>query len=358
MSSNVKPTGGPETPDIEGHGQTVSVTIVNHTARDLLRECLASLDAHPYTGGGMEIIVVDNASEDGSAEMLRTEYPSVVLLAETRRRGYGANQNLAIAASHGDLVLMLNPDAVVHAGTIDRLVASMAWAPRVAAAGGPMANDDSTIRQDRPHRFPTPWSPLARAFGLHRLRSSPPEGSAVTADGWPSGAACLVRRNVLEELGGFDESFFMYSEDTDLFARMVQRGYMVAWVDDALVSHPLPVEAAESSSRREAEKVTSELRYIRKHFGRWGAAVYRLGIAADASARVVLLSVPGLGRLVQRHGRATATIRRTHLHRLRHALSGAGDPGLAELAEDWNRRHGPISPAPGDDRRPGTLPES
>lgn len=340
VSSNVTPAGGREPTTTGGEAPTVSVTIVNHSARDLLRQCLASLEAHPYTAGRMEIVVVDNASEDGSVEMLRTEHPSVVVLAETIRRGYGANQNLAISASHGDLVLMLNPDAVVHAATIDRLVAALDWGPRVAAAGGPMVNDDGTIRQDRPHRFHTPWGPLARAFGLSRFRASPPSGSAVTSVGWPSGAACLVRRGVVDELGGFDESFFMYSEDADLFARMVQRGYAVAWVEDAPVTHPLPVEAAERSSRREAEKVTSELRYIRKHFGRWGSAVYRLGIAADASARFALLSVPGLDRLVQRHGREAATIRRTQLQRLRHALSGAGEPGLADLAADWNRRHG------------------
>jgi GT2 family glycosyltransferase/methionyl-tRNA formyltransferase len=335
---------------------SVSVTIVNHSARGLLRECLGSLEKHPYTKGRMEVVVVDNASDDGSVEMLHTDFPSVVVVAESKRRGYGANQNLAVAASRGDFIFMLNPDAVVHEGTIDRLAAAMEWAPGVGAAGGPIANADGTIRQDAPHRFATPWQPLARALGLSRLGSSQLRGSVVTADGWPSGAACLVRRDVLDELGGFDESFFMYSEDADLFARMAQHRYLVSWVGDAVVSHPVPVEPALMSTRREAEKVTSELRYMRKHFGRKGATVHRLGIAVDALTHIVLLSIPGLNRVVRRHGRSPSNIRHSHVDRLRHALSGGAGRGLGELANDWNIRHHQPPLEPVEDGRSGRPP--
>jgi len=340
----------------DGDAPSVSVTIVNHSAREQLRECLGSLEQHPYTKGRMEVVVLDNASDDGSVEMLHTDFPSVLVIAADKRRGYGANQNLAVAASHGDLIFMLNPDAIVHERTIDRLAVAMEWAPGVGAAGGPIANADGTIRQQGPHRFHTPWAPLARALGLSRLGLSPRTGSALTAAGWPSGAACLVRRDVLDELGGFDESFFMYSEDADLFARMVERGYLVAWVADAVVSHPFPIESVPISTRREAEKVKSELRYIRKHFGRRGAAVYRLGIAAEALAHVVFLSMPWVNRVVQRHGRSVLNIRHSHADRFRHALSGAGAPGLAELASDWNQRHHQAPPDQVESGRLGRPP--
>ena len=90
---------------------SVSVTIVNHRSRELLRACLVSLRAFPYTLGPMEIVVLDNASDDGSVEMLRDEYPEVVVLGEEIRRGYAANQNLAVASSGGDVVFILNLDA-------------------------------------------------------------------------------------------------------------------------------------------------------------------------------------------------------------------------------------------------------
>jgi hypothetical protein len=149
----------------------------------------------------------------------------------------------------------------------------------------------------------------------------------------------------------------MYSEDADLFARMVRHGYLVAWVADAIVSHPFPIESATISTRREAEKVTSELRYMGKHFGRSGAALYRFGIAVDALARIALLSTPGLNRVVQRHGKSLSDLRRSHLDRFRHARSGGGAPGLAAMAADWNERHRPVPPATADDPRPGTSTE-
>ena len=321
---------------------------MNHRARDLLRECLLSLRRHPYNGGPMEVVVLDNASGDGSLDMLSADFPEVAVLAESQRRGFGANQNRAIAASHGDLVFILNPDSVVHEGTIDRLVASLDWDPRIAAAGGPTINADGSFRQNRLHDFHTPFSPYAKAMGLSRIRSSRPMERGATADGWPSGGACLVRRDVFDELGGFDERYFMYAEDADLAASLVRRHYLVAWVDDAVVTHPFPTESATASARREAEKVRSELRYIRKHYGQLGEQLYRAGMVVDAASRVALLSIPGLTRLVRRHGKSTGEARRRHQARLENALSPYKNPGLAELAVGWNRQH----PPPGGNNDP------
>lgn len=324
-------------------GPTLSVTVVNHSSRDLLRQCLISLRAHPYTVGPTEIVIVDNASRDGSVEMLASEFPEVTVLAEQTRRGFGANQNRAVAASHGELIFMLNPDCMVRDGTLDRLVSAFEWDPRVAASGGPVINEDGTYRQNGLNAFHTPLGIYARALGLGRLLGNKPMKTGLTVAGWPSGGSCVLRRQVFDELGGFDERYFMYSEDADLFALLVERRYLLAWVGGAVVTHPFPSEPTPMSSRREAEKIRSELLYMRKHFGSWGEGGYRAGIILDAALRVAVLSTPGLKRLVQRHGKTVAETRSRHMVRLRHAL-GAGGPGLAELAAEWNLLHGSALP--------------
>ncbi len=324
---------------------SVSVTIVNHRSRDLLRACLDSLAKYPYTLGTMEIVVLDNASDDGSVEMLRDEFPAVVVLAEEIRRGYAANQNLAVAAAGGDVIFMLNPDATVHEHTIDGLVSALSREERIAIAGGPIANDDGSLRQDRPHDFPTPRNPYERAFGVQRLRSARPAPSGVIRDGWPSGGAYLIYRDVFDEVGGFDEDFFMYSEDADLFRRLVARAYLIAWVPEAVVTHPFRDEPAEMSVRREAEIVNAELQYMRKHFG--GSQVFRIGVIIDSAARLLALSLPGVSRLVKHHGKPPAYNRTVQRARLAAAILGTRRPRLGDLAREWNRQHASaVAPPP------------
>ena len=214
-------------PRPEGY-PSVSVTVVNHSAREDLRRCLESLRRHPYTLGEMEVVVVDNASEDGSVDMLLAEYPEVVVLAERTRRGFGANQNLAVAAAGGDAVFLLNPDATVHEATIDRLASGLVTSRSLGSAGGPVVNADGSPRQGRPNRFPTPWGIYAKASGLRRLRG-PRRRRGNPAGTWASGGACLVDRAAFDAVGDFDEGLFMYSEDTDLFARMAGTGSPAVW---------------------------------------------------------------------------------------------------------------------------------
>ncbi|HUP18308.1 MAG TPA: glycosyltransferase family 2 protein [Acidimicrobiia bacterium] len=329
----------PSSRDSDRAYPSVSVSIVNHSSRDLLRACLESLRHYPYTFGEMEVVVLDNASTDGSVEMLENDFADVVVLAERERRGFGANQNRAVRTCRGDLVFIFNPDAVVHEHTIDRLVSALAWDERVAVAGGPIVNADHTFRQDRPHPFPTPFSPLAKAFGLQRLWARRRIGQAVIDDGWPSGGACLIERRAFVEVGGFDEDFFMYSEDVDLFARLVAQGRLVAWVDDAIVTHPYRDEPAPLAARREAEIVHAELQYMRKHFGRvW---VYRIGVIIDAALRLATLSTPWTSRFVNQHGKSVSYNLQAQRARLAAAISRQQRPGLRDLAREWNNHRPP-----------------
>lgn len=316
---------------------------MNHEGRELLRPCLQSLHDHPYTLGAMEIVLLDNGSDDGSVDMVRSEFPDVIVLAERTRRGFGANQNRAIAASHGDVLFMLNPDTVVQEGTIDRLAAALDWENGVVAAGGPFFNSDGTPRQDRPFPTPTPSRIYAKAVGWERFGSGPAPGTGLFRDGWLSGGACAIDRRAFERIGGFDDGFFMYAEDADLFARLRAEGFTFAWVADARVTHPLPDEPRAVSRYRATEIVRADSRYIRKHFGRTGELLYRTGIVLDAGARIVALSLPGGSRVVLLHGKSAEYHRFVHRSRIRAATRPERGTGFAELAADWNRRNAPAT---------------
>jgi GT2 family glycosyltransferase len=296
------------------------------------------LHDHPYSLGEMEIVLLDNGSDDRSVEMVRREFPAVVVLAERTRRGFGANQNRAVAASHGEILLMLNPDTIVHEGTIDRLASGLDWDKGVVAAGGPFFSSDGSPRQDRPFPSPTPQSIFAQAIGLQRFGSGAPPRNGVFRSGWLSGGACAIDRRAFECVEGFDEGFFMYAEDADLFARLQETGFAFIWVAEARVTHPFPSEPTAMSRRRTTEIVRADSRYIRKHFGRTGEFFYRLGIVIDSAVRILVLSLPGGSRLVLSHGKSPSYHRFVHRSRIRTATRLTRGVGLAELAAQWNLR--------------------
>lgn len=318
--------------------ERVSVTIVNHQSRDLLRQCLRSLHDNPYTLGPMEIVVIDNASEDGSIAMVREEFPGVEVLEERRRRGFGSNQNRAVAASTGELVYLLNPDARVLPGTIDRLVDSLQWAPDVAAAGGPVITESGSAIQSRPFPRRSVSDAYATALGFSRATNLQPASSGVYREGWLSGGAFLITRSAFDQIGGFDEDFFMYAEDVDLFARLIDAGYAFSWVEESGVTHPMPTESPASARRRAVEMVRADIRYVHKHSGRYAAAAYRLALALNSAVRLVALSIPGARHLVSLHDGTIASRRVMYQSRLRAALSPHSGEGFAELADEWNQR--------------------
>jgi GT2 family glycosyltransferase len=319
---------------------TLSVTIVNHSAEAELRRCLEAVQRSPHTLGPMEVVVIDNASDDRSVSMVRGEFPDTVVVAKQSRRGFGANQNDAVSIARGELIMMLNPDVIVHERTIDRLAAAIGFADDIAAAGGPSYESDGSPRQNRPFSPPSAWERTAKALGIRKLlrRRRDSMEDHLFKKGWLSGGALVVKRSAFELVGGFDEDFFMYGEDADLFARLAQRGYRFAWVADAVVTHPHPHEDPISSGRRATEAVRGELRYAQKHAGRLGALAYRGAVIVDSALRLAALSLPGVRRTVRLHGTSAEDQRAIHRTRLAVAV-GAKRSGLAEVAADWNRRH-------------------
>jgi N-acetylglucosaminyl-diphospho-decaprenol L-rhamnosyltransferase len=220
---------------------TVGAVVVNHEAGDVLLECVASLRAEAVA----DVIVVDNASSDGSVSALEAADGAVRLVQTGANLGYGAGANRGIDVATSEFVLVTNPDVAVHAGALAVLVEVLGADPTLAVVGPRILEPDGT-RYPSARRFPSmldaaghallgdlvPTNPFTRRYRLGYL-----DAVDVTDVDWVSGACFLARRRALEELGGFDESYFMYAEDTDLCWRARRSGWGVAYVPDAVVTH-------------------------------------------------------------------------------------------------------------------------
>jgi GT2 family glycosyltransferase len=278
----------------------LSIVIVNWNVRELLRACLRSLDPNLHA----EVIVVDNASSDGSVEMVRGEFPTVRLIANGRNLGYGAAINQAVSQCTGDYLLILNPDTEVRPGAVHRLVEFIYERPRAACVGPHLVNPDGSTQSSR-RSFPGLWTAfvestiLQRWFGglgaLRRFyRSAQPDDVPQQVD-WLVGACLLLRRAALDEVGGFDERFFMYSEEMDLCYRLRQAGYEIWFVPRAEVMHHEAASSSQDLFRRNVNFHESRYRFFRKHHGaapalalRWfvfGTFLFQL---AEEAAKFVL----------------------------------------------------------------------
>jgi GT2 family glycosyltransferase len=274
----------------------LQVVIVSHRCRELLRACLSSLHDHP-AGGGMTVRVVDNASGDGTAEMIRRDFPEVSLIVAPRNIGFGAATNVGIRAGNAPYVLCLNPDTRVTPGSLDRLLDVMDEHPRVGISGCRLELEDGTFDWAAKRSFPTPLSALGHFTGLGLRRNSGVLAAyrAPQVEWGPidavNGAFMLMRRAALEEVGLFDEGYWMYMEDLDLCYRFAQAGWVTWYEPSATVVH---VKAGSSGPVRSPKLNYAfhygMFRFYRKHYASTrnvltSAAVYT-GIAAKLALSV------------------------------------------------------------------------
>ena len=251
----------------------VAISLVNTNSRELLLACLDSLrdvDA--------EVVVLDNASEDGSAEAVRERFPEVRLIAQAHRAGFGANHNTVIRATTSRYVYVLNEDTTSEDWALDRLAAHLDANPRVAALGPRLVYPDGRL-QDSAWRFPTPAVAALGLATLGRAAVTQSGGMATRDVDWARGAALLVRREALEDVGGFDEAFFLYAEETDLMTRWRRRRWSLLYEPRAEVVH----EGGRSGGDALFGQLHASLvRYALKHHGR--AAARFSGAVLDAGA--------------------------------------------------------------------------
>jgi GT2 family glycosyltransferase len=254
---------------------TLDIVIVSRDVRDDLGRCLDSLAAAPATRP-TAVVVVDNASRDGTAEYVRGAHPRVAVIDAGGNLGFARATNLGIRATRGDLVLLLNPDTVVEPGALDRLIAALEADPNAAAAGPRLVDGEG-----RPElSFGPPISPWGE-FRQRRVVRAQARGEAwalrhverVTRDpgprAWVSGACLLAWRRDLDAVGLLDERYFLYTEDADLCAALRARGRRVIFVPDATVRHLRGRSAAAAPAVAERRRRESQLAFYRKHHPAW-----------------------------------------------------------------------------------------
>ncbi len=257
----------------------ISVIVVTHQSVGSVRRCLTSLRAHPGRRGH-EVIVVDNASKDGTAELIMNEFPEARLVVAPKRRGFAANCNAGSRLARGRTLLFLNPDAEVRPGAIDELFDALELDPTIAIAGPRLVYPDGS-EQASARRFPSPMATLIRRSPLrwvmkesrwehrHLMMDHVPE---VTGDGTPSavdwvlGAAMAIPASRYRDLGGMDDGYRLYCEDIDLCWRAWQAGFRVVLVPGATFVHDL----GELTRRRFATRATvwhvgSMARFVSRH---------------------------------------------------------------------------------------------
>ena len=283
MSANdVEPTpSGGGASDQTGSAQ-VDVVIVSYNQRERLLECLESVRSHTE---GTHLIVVDNASSDGSGEAARRCAPEVELLALDTNLGFAAGANRGAARGGAPYILLLNNDARLQPGAMDKLRAGLDQ-DRVAAAGPRLLGSDRQVELSL-GRTLSPWNeakfrivealyrdgrgPLAGAVKRHYERSRETRSL--------SGACILLRREAFEQVGCFDERFFLYAEDIDLCRRLRRAGYRLWYVADALVDHTRGASSAVDPTASTLAYRRSQLAFYRKHHGTLAANGLRLYLA-------------------------------------------------------------------------------
>lgn len=287
----------------------LSTIIVSWNVRDLLRTCLQAVLA---AGVEQEVIVVDNASGDGTPDMVRREYPQVTLLANRDNRGYTGGNNQAIPISRGRYVLILNPDTRPEPGAIREMLSFMEAHPDAAAVGPRLLWGDGSLQSSR-RRFPTLAtglleSTLVQQYWKHNavLRryycdDLPPD--RVEAVDWVVGACIMIRRQALDQVGLLDEGYFMYSEEMDWCYRAKRAGWQIYHLPSATVVHYHGKSSEQNVLSRELRFQDSKLRFYAKHHGGWQATLLRLFLISTYAFEAGGLAAKMLVSRYNREGR-------------------------------------------------------
>jgi GT2 family glycosyltransferase len=254
----------------------LSIIIVNWNTRELTARCLETIAAATHAAS-YEIIVVDNASSDGSADMIHERFPDVRLIRNTANAGFGVANNQGMAVARGRHMLLLNSDTELLAGT-DVLSALAAFAdahPDAGVIGPKLLNADGSL-QPSWARFPTLLSEMLGRTVLYR-RAWPGETGAYETD-WLSGACLLVPREVLAKTAGFDPRFFMYSEETDWCFRIRKAGYRAAYLERAWLVHLGGGSASRTSYTQLYRLYSGKILFFKVNYGVLASLLLRLGL--------------------------------------------------------------------------------
>ena len=249
----------------------VSAVVVSFNSRAHLEKCLASvLDVVD------EVVVVDSRSSDGSADLVRESFPSVTVVELETNRGFGSAMNTGVEATHGDYLLLLNPDTWALEGAVASLVRCLDDDPRTAVAGPRLSNLDGTL-QPSVRGYPTPWRLATEYFFLRWLAPRSRLLNSFYGAGFDHrsprsveflvGAVLLVRRSAFDDVGGFDPDFFMFNEEVDLCYRLTHTGWRITFCPAGEFVHVGGASTSTVWDSMYREQLRSHLRFLTKHNG-------------------------------------------------------------------------------------------
>jgi len=277
----------------------LSIIIVNWNAVRFLRRCLTTIYNHVH-GIEFEVIVIDNASYDGSFELVEKEFPQVRFIQSNENSGFARGNNLAFRESWGEFVLLLNPDTEMMDDSVATMIAHLRSDRSAGAVGCRVLNSDQSLQGQCVQAFPTIWNQVLLADALQRVfprsrlwgrrpvfdyQDQPLDAEVV------SGSCMMVRRTVFEEVGGFNEQYYMYGEDVDLCYKIRRAGHAVRYVGSKKLLHH---GGASSAFRKENQfaavmQMESLFRFFQITRGKAYAASYRYSMGGAAVVRLLLL---------------------------------------------------------------------
>jgi N-acetylglucosaminyl-diphospho-decaprenol L-rhamnosyltransferase len=306
----------------------VSYCVVNTNGRELLLACLDAIERTTPSGLEHEVLVLDNASEDGSAEAVRSLGRDIRLIALDRRAGKAANDSRLLQEARGKFCLLLNEDSELQSGAVAALLGAMQSDRDAAAAGAQLLAPDGT-EVPCAWKLPSAETALAGAFFLHRRYTVESGGTGIRPVGWVQSSAMMVRREAAEHVDWLDPEFFVYSDETDFCRRLWDAGWKILYVPSArAVHHDQMAQDASGAERRTVEYHRNRNRYLRKHLGRVEAFLMRPVLAWPYLLRAAAaLFLPG------------HSPRRYWLHARQALLPNSGE-GIREAAEAHNRALG------------------
>lgn len=261
----------------------LSIIILNYNIRDLLRDCLQSVDRATKNNFAYETIVIDNASTDGSAAMIKKKFPKVRLIESKKNSGFAAGNNLGIPQAGGRYLLFLNPDTVVPPETLSVMIGFMDGNPKAGAATCRIELANGHL-DDACHRgFPTPWNAFCHFSGLEKIFPKIKLFSGYSL-GYLSldsiheidsgcGAFLIVRRLVGEETGWWDEDYFFYGEDLDFCYRIKKAGWQIFYVPGTKIIH---YKGASSGIKKHSQKISTANRETKLRSARASTQVMRI----------------------------------------------------------------------------------
>ncbi|MGB5969157.1 MAG: glycosyltransferase family 2 protein [Spirulinaceae cyanobacterium] len=251
----------------------VSIIIINYNGAEVILNCLESLYSN-LKQVAYEVIVVDNASQDGSPESIVQQFPQVTLLPQKRNLGFGSANNIGVQQAQGEFLFLLNSDTIITADILPRLIAKLNQSPLTGIVGPQLLNPDGSFQFSVSKEISIlgEFQTLQQVKQYRNLATRPNVAKIYNQEQNVDivvGAAMLMRRSLFKEVGGFDQSFFMYFEESDLCKRVGNLGYSILYIPEVSLIHLGGYSVAKNADYMAREYRRSQRYYYKKHRPLW-----------------------------------------------------------------------------------------